>query len=207
VANSQTIIKGYIKTENVILLLVAALALGFVSGVVFSVYRSNPAAMLSNGTSAPQMTPQQKKMFDDLIARTKNNPQDIAAWTELGHLYFDTGQSDMAIESYETSLKLDANRPDVWTDLGVMYRRAGNPPKAIECFDHALAHNPNHQIAQYNKGVVLMHDLEDPAGALSAWERLVIMNPDAKTPTGEPLSTIIEQLKQTIQEQEKGPGN
>ena len=87
-----------------------------------------------------------------------------AAWSQLGHLYFDTGQLAPAIEAYRSSLGLDSRQPDVWTDLGVMYRRNGEPQKAIECFDQALNINQHHEIALFNKGVVLMHDLERQQG-------------------------------------------
>jgi len=205
VSKNNAALKGYIKTENVILLIAIALAIGFVGGVTFSVYRSTRSAMLSGDAQSPQMTPQQKEQIANLVARAEKNPKDVDAWTHLGHLYFDTGQPDLAIETYEKSLSLDGNRPDVWTDLGVMYRRAGNPKKAVESFDRALISNPNHEIAMYNKGVVLMHDMQDPAGALSAWENLVAINPNAKTPTGEPLDQIIQQLKQTLSTEQKRP--
>lgn len=204
-SKNNAALKGYIKTENVILLIAIALAIGFVGGVTFSVYRSTRSAMLSGDAQSPQMTPQQKEQIANLVARAEKNPKDVDAWTHLGHLYFDTGQPDLAIETYEKSLSLDGNRPDVWTDLGVMYRRAGNPKKAVESFDRALISNPNHEIAMYNKGVVLMHDMQDPAGALSAWENLVAINPNAKTPTGEPLDQIIQQLKQTLSTEQKRP--
>lgn len=204
-SKAENVLKGYIKTESVILLVVISLAIGFVGGVVFSAYRSSSAGMASFEASTPQMTSQQKETLKALEERTKSNPRDIEAWTRLGHLYFDTGQPDKAIEAYETSLQFDAGRPDVWTDLGVMYRRTDKPEKAVECFDNALARNPNHQIALYNKGIVLMHDLKDPEGALSVWQTLVQIHPDAKTPAGEPLLNIIEQLKQNMQPQQKGP--
>ena len=204
-SKTNAALKGYIKTENVILLIAIAMAVGFVGGVTFSVYRSTRSAMLSGDAQSPQMTPQQKEQIANLVARTEKNPEDVDAWTHLGHLYFDTGQPDLAIESYEKSLRIDGNRPDVWTDLGVMYRRTGKPQKAIESFDRALISNPNHEIAMYNKGVVLMHDMQDPAGALSAWENLVAINPNAKTPTGEPLNQIIQQLKQTLSTEQKRP--
>ncbi len=198
-------LKGYVKTESVILLVAVTLAIGFVGGVVFSAYRSSQATMNSLGTSSPQMTTQQQETLEALVERTEKNPQDFEAWTRLGHLYFDTGQPSIAIKAYEMSLKINGTRPDVWTDLGVMYRRTGKSDKAIESFDNALARDPNHQIALYNKGIVLMHDLKDPEAALSVWERLVALHPDAKTPAGEPLSHIIEQLKKNSQKQEKGP--
>lgn len=203
-SKAEKTLKGYIKTESVILLVIMALAIGFVAGVVFSAYRSSQTQMTSFDSSVPQLTPQQQETLKALEERTQTNPRDVDAWTHLGHLYFDSGQPDKAIEAYETSLQLDAGRPDVWTDLGVMYRRTGKPEKSIECFDNALARNPNHQIALYNKGIVLMHDLKDPNGALSVWQTLVKIHPEATTPAGEPLMEIIQQLKQTVDKQQNG---
>jgi cytochrome c-type biogenesis protein CcmH/NrfG len=195
-SSDSKVIKGYVKTENMILLLVAALALGFVGGVVFSAYRmdgSGPGQPVS-GMQAPD-TAQQKAMIAELEQRAAANPQDADVWTQLGHLYFDTDQARKSIEAYEKSLALSPDRPDVWTDLGVMYRRAGEPREAIRRFDQALSLQPDHQIALFNKGVVLMHDLEDPSGALNSWEKLLAINPEARTPSGDSLRSIVEQLK------------
>lgn len=192
--SDNKIIKGYVKTENMILLVITALALGFVGGVVFSVYRTSSMSPTGAGAPVP-MTAQQEETLAALIAESKAHPDDVAVWTRLGHFYFDAEQYENAIEAYETSLKLDDSRPDVWTDLGVMYRRIGNSKKAVEIFDRALAINPNHVVALYNKGIVLMHDLQETDQALLAWEKVLALKPDAATPAGEPLSKIVEQLK------------
>ena len=190
------VIKGFVKTENMILLVAAALAVGFVAGVIFSVLRSGdavPAGIETGGK--PTASAEQKQALSELLERTKRTPKDVEAWTQLGHLYFDLDQPAEAIAAYETSLKLDANRPDVWTDLGVMYRRNGDPRKAVETFDHALSLKQDHRIALYNKGIVLLHDLNDTQGAISAWELLLSIDPNTKTPGGESLKNIVDQLK------------
>lgn len=192
------IIKGYVKTESTILLIAAALALGFVGGVVFSVFRAPdgvPAGLEAGGK--PAVSAEQQQVLTQLLEKTKRTPDDVEAWTQLGHLYFDMDQPAKAIDAYETSLKLDADRPDVWTDLGVMYRRNGAPKKAIQAFDHALSLKGDHRIALYNKGIVLMHDLNDTQGALTAWEKVLAIDPAIKTPGGESLKSIVEQLKRT----------
>jgi cytochrome c-type biogenesis protein CcmH/NrfG len=204
-AQEAKIVKGYVKTENMILLMAAALAVGFVAGVVFSVFRAGdtmPAGMESSGR--PQANAEQKQVLKELLEQTKRKPDDVEAWTQLGHLYFDLDQPAESIAAYETSLKLDADRPDVWTDLGVMYRRNGNPRKAVEAFDHALSLKPDHRIALYNKGIVLMHDLNDNPGALTAWERLLAIAPETTTPGGDSLKTIVDQLKSNTSQ--AGPG-
>ena len=140
------------------------------------------------------LSSEQKATQAALIQKTTDDPRDAGGWTALGHFYFDTDQSHKAIEAYEKALSLDEKQPDVWTDLGVMYRRHGEPRKAVEAFDHALEINAGHQIALFNKGVVMMHDLNDPAGALKAWQDLLTINPEAKTPDGQSLKMLVEEL-------------
>lgn len=193
-------ITGYVKTESTILAVVVALALGFVGGVAFSAYRASngqPNVASSSAPGGPALSAQQREQLQELIEKTRRNPEDVACWTQLGHLYFDTDQPQLAVGAYEKSLQLDGSRPDVWADLGVMYRRSGEPQKAIEAFDHALSLNRRHEIAMFNKGVVLMHDLNEPRKALAAWELLVQVNPQAKTPGGQLVSELVEQLKKT----------
>ncbi len=190
-------LKGYIKTENMILLVLLAVAVGFIGGIAFSVYRSSgqpPATAGSQNTAMP-LTAEKRETLQALLNQTRMDPNNTVAWTALGHLYFDTSQNQLAIEAYEKSLELDPDRPDIWTDLGVIYRRNGNPQKAVEMFDRALSLNPLHEIAMFNKGVVQMHDLKDSKGALESWQKLIIINPEAKTPGGQPIKEILEQVK------------
>ncbi len=190
-------LKGYIKTENLILLVLLAVAVGFIGGVAFSVYRSSgrlPATADSQNAAMP-LPAEKRETLQALLNQTRMDPNNTVAWIELGHIYFDSGQYQLAIEAYEKSLELDPDRPDVWTDLGVMYRRNGNPQKAVEMFDRALSLNPSHEIAMFNKGVVLMHDLQDSKRALESWQKLVTINPEAKTPGGQPIKEILEQMK------------
>lgn len=197
-ADAQKITKGYIKTENLMLFIIVSLAVGFVGGVVFSAYRAAPgvsgSASAPTSASAP-MTRQQQDTLAALVKATETTPENVNAWTQLGHFYFDSGQFQKAIEAYKKSLDLDERRPDVWTDLGVMYRRSGNPDQAIASFDRAIELNPNHEVAHFNKGVVLMHDKNDVKAALSIWEKLLKINPGAKTPSGQPVQTMVDQLR------------
>lgn len=195
-AAENKVLKGYIKTENMLLIIILAVAFGFVGGVVFSVYRSTGAGITSGqAASAIPITKGQQEMLTALNERIKADAKDLEAWTQLGHLYFDLGQNKEAIQAYERSLALDSSRPDIWTDLGVMYRRNGDPRKAVETFDKALALDHGHKISLFNKGIVLMHDLNDTKGALDAWEKLLALDPDARTPNGDALKDMILQLK------------
>ncbi len=193
-------IEGYIKTETVIWFVTAALFVGFIAGVVFGVYKS--ALMNGVGQAPPPaaMDTTARKDMDALKERVRETPDDRDAWIQLGHRYFDMQRFKEAIDAYEKALAIDDKDANVWTDLGVMYRRAGNPQKAIESFDHAMAIDPAHEVSRFNKGVVLFHDLEDKKGALEAWESLLAIAPEAKSPDGMPVRQLVDHLKKDSQD-------
>jgi tetratricopeptide (TPR) repeat protein len=76
-----------------------------------------------------------------------------------------------------------------------MYRRNGQPDKAVEMFSKAATIDPNHEQSRFNKGVVLLYDFQDRAGAIAAWEDLLRANPAASSPNGQPMGEIIADLK------------
>jgi cytochrome c-type biogenesis protein CcmH/NrfG len=199
-SDSKTL-KGYIKTENTILFLFIAVAVGFIGGIVFGAYRNSRLPVIDHNhaqVTTPAITSDQQRIITDLVRKTKENPNNHNNWEQLGHLYFDTEQFGKSIEAYEKSLQLRNDRPDIWTDLGVMYRRSGDSKRAVECFERALSLEPDHQIALFNKGLVLLHDLNDPAQAIASWETLIRINPQAQTPSGQSLNEIIQEIKNNL---------
>lgn len=201
--------KGYIKTENLFLSVLIALAVGFVGGVVFSIYRSPgiaPPPGVGAGGMPPQaqqqpsgpmpLTPEKRAEIEGLKAMAAKAPDNAEAWIQLGHIYFDTGQSAEAIKAYEKALVIAPDNANVLTDLGVMYRRSKQPEKAIESFDKAVQVDARHEIARFNKGIVLLHDLNDIPGALAAWQELVKINPNAMAPNGQPVKELIKRFSQ-----------
>jgi tetratricopeptide (TPR) repeat protein len=131
------------------------------------------------------------RMLEALKAKVRQNPNDVASWIQLGHLNFDRNAVPEAIDAYEKALALDPNNAPVHTDLGIMYRRAGRPEDAVQEFDRAIAIDPKLENPRFNKGVVLLHDLNDREGALRAWEELVKINPLAMAPDGQSVDELI----------------
>ena len=190
-----------VKRETVWLIASIALVVGFLGGVVFGVYKTGSdrpiqKKMVSQPAEKDQgAAVERAAQIFQLEKIVKENPKDVASWTSLGNLYFDNGDFQKAIAAYTKSLELHPNNADVLTDLGVMYRRSGQPKKAIELFDEAAKVDPKHETALFNKGIVLMHDLNDLDGAINAWEALVKRNPAATSPTGQPIKDLVEKLK------------
>ncbi|HSR36698.1 MAG TPA: tetratricopeptide repeat protein [Desulfurivibrionaceae bacterium] len=189
-----------VKKETLYLVACACLLIGFLGGIVFSVYKS-PASAPQGGTAAQgggqqaPLSPEQTNAMLNLEREVASNPSNGEAWTQLGHLYFDSNQPQKAINAYNRSLSLNPNNADVLTDLGVMYRSNKEPKKAIESFDKAIAVDPKHETARFNRGVVLLNDLKDKEGAIKSWEELVAINPLAAGPNGQPVKEILADLK------------
>lgn len=196
---------GYVKKETMLLIAVAAAVTGFLLGaIVFKVYTPSdgtrmpgapPSQQQAKQGQQPGFSPEQANQILALEQEVAANPNNGDAWTKLGHIWFDTNRPAKAIEAYNRSLAIKPNDANVLTDLGVMYRKTGQFDQAIASFDKAIAADPRHEISRFNKGVVLMYDVKDTAGAITAWEGLVQVNPSAKTPNGELIADVIKKIK------------
>ena len=190
-----------VKKETMWMAAFIALVVGFLGGVVFGVYKSGTVtsmqeSMISQPAGKEQsVSVESAAQIFELEKMANEKPDDVDTWTKLGNLYFDTGNHTKAIGAYKKSLALNPKDANVMTDLGIMYRRTGKPEKAIEAFDKAATTDSGHETALFNKGIVLMHDLNDLDGAIHAWEELVKRNPDATSPTGQPVKNLVEKLK------------
>ena len=202
----QNIEGQYVRKETFWLVTLLALAVGFFAGVMFAIFKSDSTAVPSQRQAQappPQaVDPDSSNMIAALEKETRDNPQNVKAWIELGNSYFDTNQFQKSIQAYRKSLEIDPNNANVWTDMGVMYRRSGDPQEAIKSFNKAMEVDPKHEISRMNKGIVLLHDLNDMDGAIRAWEELLKINPVAMAPTGRSIDEMVQQMKK-----QQGQGN
>ena len=191
----------YVKKETMLVVALVAIIVGFLGGVVFSAYNSSPglnvpASGLSDQASQKQnISNKLAQEINDLEKELSLHPENIEASIRLGNLYFDTDQPGKAIMAYSKALELDPGNPDVLTDLGVMYRRKDQPLEVIKAFDKAIKIDPRHEASRFNKGVVLLHDLNDSEGAIRAWEELVEVNPFAKAQGNKLVLELIEKIR------------
>lgn len=205
-----------VKKDSLVMYVAIAFIAGFLAGAAFAVYKmgpSQPAPVASQPqetnqqapaqTQQNQMSSQQAEAIKNLEAEVTANPDKFASWTQLGNLYYDTGQYQNAIKAYTKSLELHSGDGNIWTDLGVMYRRTKQPQKAIESFNKAMEIDPTHEVSRFNKGIVLLYDLNDPQGAIAAWEDLLRVNPEAQAANGTHIHDLVDQVRQDLAKQEK----
>lgn len=197
-----------VKKESLIYALFIGLVIGFISGAIFAVYKLAPSTPHEHpgqqqaqqpANNSEQLQNQTTEAIANFEAEITANPDNVAAWTQLGHLYYDSDQTEKAIKAYTKSLTLQPDNADVWTDLGVMYRRSKQPEKAIESFEKAFSVNPKHEPSRLNKGIVLLYDFNKPEEAIAAWEEMLLINPEAKLNNGMPLTEAIKDIRKEIE--------
>ncbi len=189
------------KQGNIILLLAVFIA-GFLAGTAFAVWKID-VMQQGRGKTANADQPVPTGHIAQLQEQLKKNPQDGAAWSHLGNLYYDSDQPQKAIEAYEKALQFQPATANLLTDLGVMYRRVNQPDKAIEYFNRAIAQNPRHLPSRFNKGVVLLGDLAKPRAAIAVWEEIIAIDANATTGSGEKIADIITSVKKELAGREK----
>ncbi len=204
-SGKETAPVGYIKKQTLVYGVIISLCIGFFGGTLYSSFKlapGNPVKGMGKTDMQkedphehPDVSMQLSAKIAELEQYLKKNPDDAEAWTNLGNLFYDSDQAQNAIDAYEKSLAIEPERPGVMTDLGTMYRRNNEPQKAVEAFDKAIAADPAFETARFNKGVVLLHDLNDFDGCIKEWEALVEMNPMAMAPNGDSVDAVIQKLK------------
>ncbi len=171
---------------------------GFLSGIAFTVYKGGSLESAPSTTAEGQAQLQKDETSQAILnleAAVTANPKNFETWIQLGHLYYDSDQPEKAIAAYTKSLELHSGDANLLTDLGVMYRRTNQPEKAIEYFNKAIQMDPTHLPSRFNKGIVLLHDLNDPQGAIVTWEELLKIDPQAKTGSGQPIREFVDTIK------------
>ena len=185
-----------IQKKTLVIAVFFSFICGFLAGAGFAVFKSpSPALPVPASGGTDDISNQQAGEITSLVAQLATNPTNFQLWTQLGNLYYDTGQPEKAIEAYNRSLELHTGDANLLTDLGVMYRRISNPQKAIEFFDRAIVVDPRHEQSRVNKGIVLLYDLHEPDQAIATWEDLLRIDPKARTANGETIRELIDQIK------------
>jgi len=183
---------------------------GFIAGLVVGVVIMNFAGSTGSsggpggsgapapitGGQTPQQGPDRIKLSRDIAQLedlVKKDPNNYQALVQIGNDYFDLGEAQKSVDAYTRALAIKGDDPNVLTDMGVMYRQLKDFPKAIAAFRKAAAASPTHPQSRMNIGVVLMHDMNDKAGAIAAWEDYLRVAPN--DPNAENIRRALEELR------------
>jgi cytochrome c-type biogenesis protein CcmH/NrfG len=171
------------QRDKAFLLIIVAFLAGFIIGAVSGIkfYGAQRGETSSSAPEGGPAGPQAKINLTQEIAQLeellKSDPGNLQALISLGNAYFDTNQSNKAIEAYQKALKIDPKNGDVRTDMGIMYRNIKDYDSAVREFRQAAKENPTHINSRFNLAIVLQNDTKDIAGAIAAWEDFLRVAP------------------------------
>ncbi len=165
------------------LIAVVALIVGLLGGyLVFSISNAGKAQQSSpaiqSGSGSPTDYTQRIAQAEKVVTQ---DPKNVNAWISLGNDYFDTEQTQKAIEAYSKALEINPNNPNVLTDQGVMYRKVGWYDKALANFEKAIQYDPKHVQSLFNAGIVYSVDLKDHVKARPYWKKVLEIEPNGAT--------------------------
>lgn len=181
-----------------ILIAVVALVVGLLGGyLIFSISTAGKVqptnTAIPAGAGSPTDYTQRIAQAEKVVAQ---DPKNLNAWISLGNDYFDTEQSQKAINAYGKALEIEPNNPNVLTDQGVMYRKIGWYDKALANFEKASTIDPTHLQSLYNSGIVYAVDMKRPEKATQYWSRYLKL--DSNSPTAMQIKSLMEQSGQTM---------
>jgi cytochrome c-type biogenesis protein CcmH/NrfG len=112
-----------------------------------------------------------------LLAALRADPQNADLMIQLGNLYYDHHVFDEAIRFYSRALEIRPKDVNVRTDMGTAYWYSGDARTALAEYDKSLQVDPNHAPTLMNIGIVRLNGLNDAAGAIASWEKLLRIAP------------------------------
>ena len=84
------------------------------------------------------------------------NPNDFGLLSQLGDMYFESGQYIDAIVTYDKALAVNPTCADCYNDRGLSSYYLGDVNSALDSFDKAVALKPDFTHAWLSKGFVLV---------------------------------------------------
>jgi cytochrome c-type biogenesis protein CcmH/NrfG len=179
------------SSREVLLLALVCLTLGLVVGYMFRgpsasapvASAPTPAGGAAQPTGAPSSAPPAptaeslQPLAAPLLAALRADPKNFDTLVQLGNLYYDNKVYPPAIEYYTRALELRPKEVNVHTDLGTAYWYSNFPDKAVKEYEKSLAIDLTHANTLFNLGIVRAQGLNDNAGAIAAWEKLLQTNP------------------------------
>lgn len=191
----------YVSRSTFVLSLVLALLLGMCLGRYVFPHQSvesqpGQKRLMGQDSEIAAAVAPNKQLLQSIFQheeQVRSDPENVEAWEHLGNLYYDVGEPQKSVNAYNRALALNPGNTSVLVDCGIMYLQLRQPEKALEYFRKALAIDPGHENALFNSGVVLFHNLDRKEEALESWRTLVKINPQFKAPSGQLVSTMIEE--------------
>jgi tetratricopeptide (TPR) repeat protein len=112
----------------------------------------------------------------DFVSALQLNPNDVAAWTNLGNLMLVLERYDEAINSFSQAIDSGSNTAGIYVARGNAYRAKGDAPNALLDYEAAIARAPTDARAHLGRAAIF-YGGGDLDHAKSEFKTALLLNP------------------------------
>ncbi len=181
------------KSSHVYGMAILCLLIGVTLGYLFRGSASRPPQATPDAQSSasegpasgthPQMPSLEdmKRMADKqaapLLAKLKTDPRNSDLLNQIGMLYKSAHQFNEATAYYQKAIDANPRNVAARTDLASCLFYQGDADAALNQLQQSLKYDPKDANSLFNLGIIRLQAKKDPAGAVSAWQQLLKLNP------------------------------
>ncbi len=127
----------------------------------------------------PQQTNplQAKKAVDELQSRLKNEPENIALWLKLGHIYLEQQSFEKAVTLFRKAVVVAPENAEALVDLGIALNAVKKTEEAFHTFKLATEKFPDYAEGWLRLGLIYRFQKNDNAKALEYLENYLTLEP------------------------------
>ena len=199
------------STAQVYAMAAVCLAVGLALGYLFrgsaTQTEPKPALQMVASENTPSPNPPQMpsleemrhmadKKAEPLLEKLKTDPNNSALLNQIGTLYKATHQFKEAAGYYQRAVDADPKNVGASTDLASCLYYEGNTDGAISQLEKSLRYDPKDANSLYNLGIIRLQGKNDPAGAVTAWQQLLKLNPKLAEDKKAAVQKLIAQARQ-----------
>lgn len=134
-----------------------------------------PGEPLTGRAPAEARPEDRRRALRDAVAA---RPDDPAAHLALARFDLARGRYPAALRSFDEAARLDPTNAEALAYGGWIVRLAGLVDEGLARIDRAIAADPDYPDARFFRGVILLRDRSDPAGAIPELQRYLVAAPD-----------------------------
>lgn len=142
-----------------------------------------------------QMKHMADKQAEPLLAKLQNDASNPDLLVKIGRVYESAHQFKEAAAYYEKSLSIKPQNVAVRNEMASCLYYDGDVDGALKQLDRSLKDDPRNPNSLFNLGMIRWQGKNDSQGAVSAWQRLLKLNPNLESQKKDQVQRLIADVR------------
>lgn len=155
---------------------------------------ASPPGMGQGTPTLEDMKRMADKQAGPLLAKLKNDPNNVELLNKTALTYKAAHQFKEAITYFQKALDVDAKNVPIRTDMASCMYYTGDVDGALAELNKSLTYDPKHAGTLMNIGIIKWRGKNNVNGAVATWEKLLKLNPNF--PQKDVIEHLISEAKQ-----------